>query len=64
MRLVRIEERFENRRVIYVSLTNVGREYVGKFRMMGDDDALPENPLNDIDKILRPTGKCNFPRNL
>ena len=59
MRLVKIKERFENRRIIYVSLTDVGRRYAEKFRMICDDGVLPEHVLNDIDKILKSTKKWN-----
>lgn len=53
MRLVKIKEHFKNRNVIRVCFTDVGKRYAEKFKLIGDDGALLEQVLSDIDKILK-----------
>ena len=52
MKLLKMKETFEDRRVIYVALTETGKSVAVKLKMLSSDDFIPIHQQREIEAIM------------
>ena len=57
MKLLKMKETFEDRRVIYVTLTETGKSMAVKLKMLSSDDFIPIHQQREIEAIMVRTHK-------
>ncbi len=57
MKLLKMKETFEDRRVIYVALTETGKSMAVKLKMLSSDDFIPIQQQREIEAVMARTHK-------